>query len=57
MEDQIAKTALMTLATATGAHGTLTGGATNVLNVLKEPSMIQSQETASMNVEDLSLSS
>jgi len=53
MEDPHAKTALMTLDIATGVHGTLTGGDINVLSALMEQSMIQSQETVSMNVVDL----
>lgn len=47
----------MTLDIVTGVHGTLIGGDTNVLNVPMGQSMIQSQETVSMNVVDLSLSS
>jgi len=56
MEDQLARNALITLATVIGVHGTLIGGDTNALNVLMEQSTTQSQETASMNVVDLSLS-
>lgn len=52
MEDQLARNALITLATAIGVHGTLIGGDTNALNVLMEQSTTQSQETASMNVVD-----
>lgn len=56
MEDPHAKTALMTLDTATGVHGTLTGGDINVLSALMEQFMIQFQETVSMNAVDLNLS-
>lgn len=52
MEDQLARNALITLATVIGVHGTLIGGDTNALNVLMEQSTTQSQETASMNVVD-----
>ena len=55
-EDLLAKIAETILDTAHGVLGTLTGAATNALNVKKELSMILFQETAFTNAEDLSLS-